>query len=86
MAQLRYKIEFLKRTAKLNKDATKAFAIDILKDFGGLTLLSNLNVSAVCDCEILVTCENEIAKMVHAAFISCGTYQEMKCCFKEILI
>lgn len=84
MASLNYKIQFLKRTAKLNKEATKIFALDTLKEFGGLSLLSNANISATGESLFKVNCEDETVKLVQAAFITCGTYQEMKCCFREI--
>lgn len=84
MVVANFKIQFLKRTAKLNKDATKIFALEILKEFGGLSLLSNVVVSCLAENTFKVTCEKEVLSLVQAAFITCGSYQETKCCFIQI--
>ena len=84
MVLLLYKIQFLKRTAKLSKEATKTFVLDILKEFGGLSLLSNVNVISTEESLFKVNCEKESVKEVEAALVTCGSYQEMKCCIREI--
>lgn len=84
METMNYRICFLKRTAKLNKDALKTFAIEVLKEFGGLSLLSNLTVSALDENIFRVKCDKEIIKMVQASFITCGCYLENKCRFTQI--
>ena len=81
MITLNYKIFFLKRTAKLNKETIKIFAIEILKEFGGLTLLSNLSVSALDDNIFKIICEEDSVKLVQVAFILTGSYLDNKFCF-----
>ena len=60
------------------------FALDILKEFGGLSLLSNVNVVSTDESLFKVNCEKGSIKEVQAAFVTCGSYQEMKCCIREI--
>jgi hypothetical protein len=79
-----YKIHFLKRTAKLNKECAKAFALDILKEFGGLSLLSNVTIVATDESTFKINCEKDSVKSVQAAFATQGSYQEMKCCIREV--
>ena len=83
MISLSFKIQFLKKSAKLGKESTKEFVLNILKDFGGLSLLSNVSVTSNEESRFKVNCEDEAINLVRAAFITCGVYKEVNCKFIE---
>lgn len=71
-----FKIEFTKKSAKLNSESCKKFGIEILKNFGGLSLLSNLTVTSRNENTIEINCEEDVSSVVSGAMALCGSYQE----------
>lgn len=83
MQKVRYGLEFSKRTASLGRESLKTFVVDTLREFGGLSLLSNVLVSCPEANMVEVTMPKECVNLVHSALTMCGRYQDTACCFKE---
>lgn len=83
MQKVRYELEFCKRTATLGRELLKTFVMDTLREFGGLSLLSNVLVSCPEPNVVEVAMPKECVNLVHSALTMCGRYQNTACCFKE---
>ncbi len=86
MAKTLYKVFFLKKTAKLNKESIKKFISEILKNFGGISLLSTVSIISFDDSTFEISSiDKESARIANSALSLCGQYQTMKCCIREIM-
>lgn len=85
MSKRCYKIYFLKKSATLNKEDARKFVIDILRHFGGLSLLSAASVTSRPDATIEISSmDDTVSDLVHCAVALCGSYQELKCRIQEV--
>ncbi len=81
MALKSYKLAFLKKTAKINKESTKKFVCEILKEFGGLSILSSVSVTVFYECIFQINAlDDDTSNIAHCGLSLCGEYKEMKCC------
>lgn len=83
LCKKRYKIFFLKKSAKINKEALKKFVIETLRCFGGCSLLSTLSVTSFEDGIVEISVIKGSTPLVDTAMTLCGICNEMKCCIKK---
>ena len=84
MKKAKFELTFLKKTAKINGKILKDFVVDVLKEFGGLNLLSNVTIGNLEENSIEISVTDDFASMACTAFTMCGSYKDLKCCFKEV--
>lgn len=78
-----YKIDFLKKSAKINKEAYKKHIAETLKSFGGISLLSSVTILIKEDCIAEISCFKDSIYLVDAALAFSGICNEMKCAIRE---
>lgn len=61
----------------------KDFVKDVLKDFGGLDLLSRTTVSCSNN-EVVVEADEDVSHVVHGSLFFCGEYKSVKCKFEQL--
>jgi len=84
MANRKYKLVFIKKSAKISKESFQSFIIDILKSFGGLSLLSNIKIVSLEDSILEIEAEDSVIDQAHVSLMMCGHYKGIECCFREI--
>lgn len=80
----KFKLVFIKKSAKLSKEALQLFVLEIIRAFGGLSLLSNLKISCYEDSTLSIEAlSKESMAEANVALILCGGYKEIECCFTQ---
>lgn len=83
MQVLKYEVIFEKKSAKIKDQKLNEFTCEILKNFGGLSLLSNIKISSSLNNRIELSVEDESVNLVHTALIMCGRWNSINCCFRS---
>lgn len=82
MGSIKFELQFEKKSAKLNASALKIFVTETIKNFGGVSLISNCSIKTFEDNQIEINTDKDGEARVCAALIMCGRYNEIKCCFR----
>jgi hypothetical protein len=83
MGLAKYRMALHKRNARIENDALKMHVTALLREFGGLDLLSRVRV--VCkDNDVLVEADDGALDLVHGALFFCGEYKSAKCKFELV--
>ncbi|AFN83540.1 hypothetical protein EROM_081240 [Encephalitozoon romaleae SJ-2008] len=79
----RYRLVFARKGARVEDGVLQEFVQEIIRGFGGLDLLSRVDVK--CNGGIIgVEADEEASNVVHGSLFFCGEYKSVKCRFEQV--
>ncbi|UYI27055.1 pumilio domain-containing-like protein [Encephalitozoon cuniculi] len=81
--QMRYKLVLARKDARIEDRVLKGFVQDVMRSFGGLDLLSRVDVR--CSGGVIaIETDSKTSHVVHGSLFFCGEYKSIGCVFERV--